>query len=140
MATARKAILYSSHHHAANKYRKELAEQTEQLEGLDVHKKQNSWIMEKCNEDTKKFRVVLLQKDEVNEEIEARKNELTQQESVVTKQREMFEQGLMSLFHVQQLQEVLQDYDQKVESKMPSMNILENQIFCLSNDTENLCQ
>ena len=54
------------------------------------------------------------------------------------KQRELFEQDLTSLFHVQQLQELLQDYDEKAESKIQSMNSLENQISCLSHDIENL--
>jgi len=128
----------SSHQHAAKEYRKELTEQNEQLESLDDDKSAIKKTIDQCEEELKVYQEIIMQMEGINDEIEVRKNELTQQKCVVEKQREMLEEDLTNKHTVRELQEMLRDYDQKVESEKQRLKDLESDNSRLLNDIENL--
>lgn len=103
-----------SHKHAAEVFRKEFAEQNEQIENVDEMKKEISTKILKAEEDIKKLKDTINQLEEVENLLESNRNHEANEHLIIQKQKNMLEEDLTSRYSVLELKDMYSDFDEKV--------------------------
>lgn len=127
---------YGAHKQAAEGFRKELSEQNEQIESMDEMKKEIGEEIIKVEARMVALQGIIDKVEDIDNLIESRKNELCQEQMVVKKQRSMLEEDLAGKHSLQDLEEMLRDFHQKMATQVEQKEELEAQCEQLNKDIE----
>lgn len=128
----------SSHKYAAQSYQKDLKEQTEQIELLDDEKKLTNETLAECEREMNEAGEIINEMLAIDEDIDRVKNELNRTTSVAEAQRKMLDQDLTETHTVQQLNDMLRDFDDKMASQVGKKEELETELKTIENKIEEL--
>jgi DNA repair protein RAD50 len=128
----------ASHKYAAQSYQKDLKEQNEQIELLDDEKKLNNDTLAETEREMNEAGEIINEMLTIDEDIDRVKNELNRTSSVAEAQRKMLDQDLTETHTVQQLNDMLRDFDSKMASQVGKKEELENELMTIENKIEEL--
>jgi len=127
----------SSHKHAAQGFQQELENAQEAIEQLDEQKVELAKQMKSTEQDLKKYTDILESMQDVEGQIDEKKNDLHQQEVVVQKQRNMLEQDMTDK-PLEKLQEEYNDFDENMQVRIDELEQLEARYQELQADIQKL--
>jgi DNA repair protein RAD50 len=128
----------ASHKHAAQGYKKDLSEQNDQIELLDDEKKRiNEGVAETEQEIAGAYEIIN-QMEDIEGQIECVKNELDRTASVADARRKMLEQDLTRTHTIQQLNDMLRDFDEKMVAEVDKKDQLEREFAVVEQKIESL--
>jgi DNA repair protein RAD50 len=107
-----------SHKYAAEQFRKDYTEQTEQIAGVDEMKSEIGQTLNTLKSDIEKYQEIIRQVEDLENLVESRRNELAQEHVLVKKQRAMLESDLTSKHNLEELKDMLRTYDDEVTDKL----------------------
>jgi DNA repair protein RAD50 len=128
----------ASHKYAAQSYQKDLKEQNEQIELLDDEKKLTNETLAETEREMDEAGEIINQMLTIDEDIDRVKNELNRTSSVAEAQRKMLDQDLTETHTVQQLNDMLRDFDNKMASQVGKKDELETELKTIENKIEEL--
>jgi predicted nuclease with TOPRIM domain len=117
----------ASFKHAAEGFRKDLAEQTEQIELLDEEKKDISDGLAKTDQELEEAAAIVDEMEEIQGDIDQCKNQLHQHQSIIKARRDLLDEDLTGRYNVRQLKELLRDFDDKMSTQMDEKDRLESE-------------
>jgi DNA repair protein RAD50 len=126
-----------AHKHAAEGIRKELQEQTEALESVEDMKKEYEKKIEKIEKKIDGLSGIIFQGQEITMEIDACNNDQTQFAVLIQKQRSMLEEDLTRKYDLQQLNDLLRNFDEKIAVQLERKEELEAKYRQLMSSIEN---
>ena len=106
-----------SHQHAAQGFRKDLAEATESLEELDDEKKRIDQDMQQMDEEINKLRDIEIHVSAVEAELDAAQQEKLNQMALVQRLRAMLDENLTQQHSLRELEKMMREYDEKVSNQ-----------------------
>jgi DNA repair protein RAD50 len=128
----------SSHQFAAGSFRKELTEHNEQIEVLDDEKKVIAEAIAETVAEIDTYVEIIGRIDDIDSEIELRKNEIATKMQIMNKQRAMLDEDLTRQCSVKELQEMLRDFDEKMKSQFERKQELESECQRMQQEIESL--
>ena len=127
---------YNAHKQAADAFRKELIEQQEHIDSLGDAKDEVEREIVKVEATMQRLQEVMNAVEDIDMQIESRKNELTQEKVVITKQRSMLEEDLTHKHSLKELKDMLHDFHEKMDVQVTEQQNLKDQVNRLNRDIE----
>lgn len=127
---------YNAHKQAADAFRKELIEQQEHIDSLGDAKEEVEREIAKVEATMQRLQEVMNAVEDIDMQIESRKNELTQEKVVISKQRSMLEEDLTRKHSLVELKGMLHDFHEKMNVQVNEQQNLKNQVQLLDRDIE----
>ena len=127
---------YNAHKQAADAFRKELIEQQEHIDSLGDAKEEVEREIVNVETTMQRLQQIMTEVEDIEMQIESRKNELTQEKVVITKQRSMLEDDLTHKQSLSELKGMLHDFHEKMSVQVVEQQNLKNQVNSLNRDIE----
>jgi DNA repair protein RAD50 len=127
---------YNAHKQAADAFRKELIEQQEHIDSLGDAKDEVEQQIVKVEANMQHLQEIMNAIEDIDMQIEVRKNELTQEKVVITKQRSMLEEDLTRKHSLNELKSTLRDFHEKMNVQATEQQILKDQVDRLNREIE----
>lgn len=124
----------SSHRHAAKGFREQLAKYNGQMDEVDDEMKTCKDNLKALEEEQGRLDLVMNQMDEINAELESRKNEYATQKQVIKKQFSMLRQDLTKELSLNELNDMLRDFEGQRVGQLEQRKDLETKISALQNN------
>jgi DNA repair protein RAD50 len=125
----------SSHKHAAKGFQTEVQKYTALLEKLEDEMDGTSKQLQENTAQQERLQAIIGEVDRISDDIETARNEWTQKQAVVQKQRHMLQDDLTTDHTVRQLHELLRDFDEEIDKQMDRQKELQSEV---SNRTKNV--
>jgi DNA repair protein RAD50 len=116
----------------------QMAEQNEHIEILDDEKKKIKETIAKSEAEIATSANIINQVEDIENEIESSKNELERHRFVVKKQRTMLETDMTSNHSMQELKDMLRNFDEKVSAQIERKDDMEKEYRGLEKEIESL--
>jgi DNA repair protein RAD50 len=127
---------YNAHKQAADAFRKELIEQQEHIDSLRDAKDEVEREIVKVEATMQRLQEIMNTVEDIDMQIESRKNELTQEKVVITKQRSMLEEDLTHKHSLNELKGMLKDFHDKINVQVIEQQNLKDQVNSLNRAIE----
>ena len=117
-----------SHRHAAQGFRREIAEHTEQLDELEDYLATGRQALEENMEEQKRVEDLLLKADAVHDKLESKRNDMLMERKTLQMRRSMLQEDLTDDFNEKELCDQLQTFDTQKESYEDKKRDLEDKV------------
>lgn len=129
---------YASHRHASNGFRKEIERHNSQLEDLEEEMSQVKTKLQEIEEEKTRLGEIMTRVEDISNQVESKRNELTQEQAVVKKQRQMLQEDFTETKSVRELQELLRGFDEEMGKQVDDLNTLEKEVSFRVREVEKL--
>jgi len=130
----------ASHQHAAKNFRKDLADQMDQVEMLDDQKKDIKEAITKAEGEMKTISAIIDEMEDMDNEIDGRNTELDREKSVLKEKQRMLDEDLTAKHSIKELNDMLRDFDRKMSGQVEKKEELKDNAQRLTREIEGLRQ
>lgn len=117
-----------SHRHAAQGFRKEVQDHTEQLDELEDQLSSGRQALEENEEEQQRVNDLLEKAEAAYEKLESKRQDILLERNAIAMRRTMLQEDLTDRFNVKELTEQLRTFDTQTESHEEKKNDLEEKV------------
>lgn len=129
---------FGSHRHAAKGFRQEIEKYNCQLEELEDQIAEDKQAIKENEEEQERIKAIIEKCEDINNDIESRKNDLTLQQQLIKRQKTMLIEDLTKEKTARELQEMLRDFDAQTNIQDEKKGELEAEIENHKNELSRL--
>ena len=118
----------SSHKHASKGFQQEISNYNAQIEELEDEMIDSKASITEMDADRDRLKGIMEQVEDLNHDLESKRNEWTQQQAVVKKQRTMLQEDLTKQHTVRELQQMLRDFDTQIDKQVERQQELQDEL------------
>jgi DNA repair protein RAD50 len=124
----------SSHRHAAKGFQQDVQKYNEQMEELEEQISEDKQGLKENEDEQARIQAIMEQVDEITNDMESRKNELTLQQQVSKKQKSMLHENLTHKHATRELKEMLRDFDSQMGNQSEKKADLEAEMAAVQKE------